>query len=60
MNSLIFIIDIEFIINTDYDDYSFMMGWPIIKDSLITSGVFIDSHSLYPFLLKDRTASRYV
>jgi len=52
--------DIEFIINTDYDDYSFMMGWPIIKDSLITSGVFIDSHSLYPFLLKDRTASRYV
>ncbi len=43
----------EFIMNTDYDDYSFMMNWMIIEDSLITSRVFIDSHSLYPLFLKN-------
>lgn len=34
-----------------------MMDWLIIKNSLITSGVFIDSHSLYPLHFKDRTAN---
>lgn len=32
--------------DTNYDDYSFMMNWLMIKDSLITSDVFIDYHSL--------------